>query len=134
MSPLRLRKADPNGKAKGEKKERRRGSDRRKGRERRSRGQARGRDGDGHTRDLYRSDLDRHLWSWASSKTSRKKRKQKREAAERRRNATGIAASVAGALGAVGLSWFLYKKIRGEEREDDPINRQGDLDEADFNE
>jgi hypothetical protein len=125
MSPLRFRKADPNGKAKGEK-ERRRGSDRRRSRERRRAGERRRRDGDRHTRELYRSDLDRHLWSWASSKTSRKKRK--------RRKATGVAASVAGALGAVGLSWFLYKKIRGEEREDDPIGEQVDLDEADFDE
>jgi len=138
MSPLWLGKAEPDGKktrgeaAKGTKKVRRKRSERRSGDDRRRRGDRRRRKRDRHTRDLYRSDLDRHLWSWASSKTSRKKREQDKKTTERRRKVAGVVASAAGALGAAGISWFLYRKIRKEERDEDPISKQADLDEADF--
>jgi hypothetical protein len=131
MSPLWLGKAEPDGKktrgeaTKKSKKERRSGNDRRSGRERRSR-----RKRDRTKKPLYRDDLDRHLWSWAGSKPSRKKREK--ATAERKRKFAGVIASAAGALGAAGLSWFLYQKIRQEEQEEDPIARQADLDEADF--
>ncbi len=103
---------------------RRRGRDRRTGKDRRKRGSRR-------TEELYQSDLDRHLWSWASPASAKKRRKEKARR-ERRRTVAGVVASAAGALSAAGLSYFLYKRLREDERPPDPDQAQGDLDEADF--
>jgi hypothetical protein len=105
--------------------ERRRGEDRRR-RERRS-GSERRQETEGRgVSDLYRSDLDRHLWSWP------RKRKSEKASGEGRSKIARIAASAAGAVGAIGLSWLVYRKLRKDEGAPDPEELQGDLDEADF--
>lgn len=111
-------------------KERRDRVERRSGAERRAAGR---RDGRRRSiRDHYRNDLDRHFWTWASP-SARKRRRQERERRRRRKTALGLIASAAGALGAAGLSVFLYRKLREEdERPIDPAHAQADLDEADF--
>ncbi len=120
MSPLWLKKGDR------ESDERRSGRARRTGKERRGRS----RDGRRSTSDLYQSDLDRHLWSWAGP--GAKKRRKEKSRRKRRRRFAGVVASAAGALSAAGLSYFLYKRLREDELPEDPDDAQGDLDEADF--
>jgi hypothetical protein len=111
----------------GEDAERRSGSDRRTGRDRRDRGR---RDGRRSTSELYQSDLDRHLWSWASP-GAKKRRREKSKRARRRRFA-GVVASAAGALSAAGVSYLLYKRLREEELPEEDNDALADLDEADF--
>jgi len=82
-------------------------------------------------RDLYKTDLDRHLWSWASPSAREKRRKEKHRR-RRRRKVAGVVASAAGAVGAAGLSYFLYRRLREDDRPLDPVHSQADLDEADF--
>lgn len=82
-------------------------------------------------RDLYKTDLDRHLWSWASP-SAREKRRKEKERRQRRRKFAGVVASAAGAVGAAGLSYFLYRRLREDDRPLDPVHSQADLDEADF--
>ncbi len=116
MSPLWLSKARNAKKADVEEhggvEDRRSGKDRRTGRDRR----------DGHrqhgTRELYQSDLDRHLWSWTSP--AAKKRRKARGKRKRRRRFAGVVASAAGALSAAGLSYFLYKRLREDQLPADP--------------
>lgn len=120
MSPLWLKRSDR------ESDERRSGKERRAGKERRRRS----RDGRRSTSDLYQSDLDRHLWSWASPGAKRRRKEKSRR--ERRRRFAGVVASAAGALSAAGLSYFLYKRLREDELPEDLDDAQGDLDEADF--
>ncbi len=122
MAPLWLGKSKREGGAPtADGKERRRGVDRRAVGERRG---SRRRDGAGRgsTRDLYQSDLDRHLWSWASP--TKKKRRRAKAKRERRRKMAGMVAA--------GLSYFLYRRLREEEEPEDPEEGQADLDEADF--
>jgi hypothetical protein len=134
MAPLWLRRTDRNGGTPtAERKDRRRKSERRTGKDRRF-GHDR-RDGRRSIRDYYRSDLDRHLWSWTSPKSTRKKaprRKKPERKLARRRTLAGVVASAAGALSAAGLSYFLYRRLKKEELPDDPAAAQADLDEADF--
>ena len=129
VSPLWLKRGDRDGTAKGEGGERRSGRDRRTGKERRTRA---GRDGRRSTRELYQSDLDRHLWSWASPGAKRRRKQRSKRA--RRCRFTGVVASAAGALSAAGLSYILYKRLREDELPADPEGAEGDLDEADFEE
>lgn len=129
MSPLWLKRGDRDGAPKGEGDERRSGRERRAGKERRKRG---GRDGRRSTSDLYQSDLDRHLWAWASP--GAKRRRKEKSKRKRRRRFAGAVASAAGALSAAGLSYFLYKRLREDELPEDPDDAQADLDEADFEE
>ena len=82
-------------------------------------------------RDLYKTDLDRHLWSWASP-SAREKRRKEKQRRRRRRKLTGVVASAVGAVGAAGLSYFLYRRLHEDERPLDPVHSQADLDEADF--
>ncbi len=110
MSPLWLKRGDRDGPPKGEGDERRSGGERRAGKERRKSGR---RDGRRSTSDLYQSDLDRHLWSWASPGTKRRRKEKSKR--ERRRRFAGVVASAAGALSAAGLSYFLYKRLREDE-------------------
>jgi len=121
VSPLWLKR----GAGKGA--ERRSGTDRRTGRDRRERGR---RDGRRSTSDLYQSDLDRHLWSWASPGAKRRRREKSKRA--RRRRFAGAVASAAGALSAAGLSYLLYKRLREEELPEEDDDAVADLDEADF--
>ena len=94
--------------------------------------------GDGHNnagrgiRDLYKEDLDRHLWSWASP-SGRKERKRREKSRARRRKLARIVASAAGMAGAAGLSYFLYRKLRKNDRVEDPVSAQAEPDE-DFDE
>jgi hypothetical protein len=124
-----LKRSDRDGAPEGEGDERRSGKERRAGRERRKK---RGRDSRRSTSDLYQSDLDRHLWSWASPGAKRRRKEKSRR--ERRRRFAGVVASAAGALSAAGLSYILYKRLREDELPEDPEQAQGDLDEADFEE
>ncbi|NIN71570.1 MAG: hypothetical protein GTO46_06495 [Gemmatimonadetes bacterium] len=126
MSPLWLKRGDRESAPKGEGEERRTGRERRTGKERRGRG----RDGRRSTSELYQSDLDRHLWSWASP--SAKRRRKEKSKRKRRRRFAGVVASAAGALSAAGLSYILYRRLREDELPEDPEDAQGDLDEADF--
>lgn len=128
--PLRIKKndrgaeaSDTNDRVRGERrsasKGRPRKKERRRGRERRS-GDARS-----ETHDLYQSDLDRHLWSWTTDKRGKKRRKRKRH-----RKAARLVASAAGMLGAAGLSYFLYRKLRkGGRRPDDVDSAQAESDD-----
>ncbi len=63
-----------------------------------------------YIRDLYRSDLDRHLWALPVPKNNKKRRKKKER--DKRRRAARLLASAAGALGAAGASYWLYRRIR----------------------
>ena len=142
MTPLKLSKGGrDDGAPKGQRKGRHTAVERRSGKDRRRktspRRQARSikvrRDDDRRSiRDLYKTDLDRHLWSWPVP-SARKKRQKERERRRRRRKVAGIVASAAGAVGAAGLSYLLYRRLRDEEeRPPDPMSAQGDLDDADF--
>jgi hypothetical protein len=126
MTPLKLGRADGDGSA--QKAERRSREDQRGGPERRKSGDLRD-GGRRRVRDLYQSDLDRHLWSWASPA---KKKRRKKKAPARRRRVAGLVASAAGALSAAGLFYFLYRRLRKDDRPDDPVHSQADLDEDDF--
>lgn len=130
MSPLWLKRTDDDGSARGERKKRRSGRERRGPGDRREPDR---RDGGRRrtTSELYQSDLDRHLWSWASSKAAKRRRKE-RTKRKRRRRVAGVVASAAGALSAAGLSYFLYRRLREDELPEDPDAGQADLDEADF--
>ena len=113
MAPFKFGKRDGNGDTKAEQREKRklgkrgRGADARRGK----------RDGRRHTRDLYKTDLDRHLWSWASP-SARKEREKKRRSRARRRKVAGFVASAAGMLGAAGLSYVIYRRLRKDEPDD----------------
>lgn len=126
MVSLRLFNKGKNDTPRGGIAERRSGHDRRSGKERRSAPRVR-RHG---TRDLYKNDLDRHLWSWTSGATEQRRRSPKRK--RRRRTVAGIVASTVGALGAAGLSVFLLRSLREADRPTDPEHAEADLDEADF--
>jgi hypothetical protein len=120
MAPLKLGKLKGDGGApQAAKKERRSRRERRSGKERRSDGSRLG------IRDLYQSDLDRHLWSWASPSV-RKKRRKAQERRRRRRQLAGVLASAAGALSAAGLSYFVWRKLKKEDEPDDPEAAEGD--------
>ncbi|UCF18558.1 MAG: hypothetical protein JSU87_11480 [Gemmatimonadota bacterium] len=109
--------------------DRRSGEDRRSGKDRRgSRGRRHHRRG---IRDLYKTDLDRHLWSWVQP-GARKKRRQEAGQTRRRHTLAGLLASAAGTVGAAGLSYYLWKRLRTTEKSSDPEHEQADLDEADF--
>ena len=70
-----------------------------------------------HMRDLYKTDLDRHLWAWPKSK----------KPARRRRTLVRLIASAAGMLGAAGLSYVAYKKLRKKgSKSPDPIAEQAE--------
>jgi hypothetical protein len=130
MAPPKLRKSDKDGGTAKAGRAERRTRERRTGKELRARTGRR--DGAGRSiRDLYQSDLDRHLWSWAKP-SAKKKRRKERERRVRQRKLARIVASAAGAVGAAGLSYFLYRRLRERERPDDPAHGQADLDEADF--
>ncbi len=108
--------------------------DRRSGEARRSgkdRPGSRGRHHRRGIRDLYKTDLDRHLWSWVRP-GARKKRREQTAQTRRRRTLAGFLASAAGTLGAAGLSFYLWKRLRSPEKPADPEHEQADLDEADF--
>ncbi|UCC72240.1 MAG: hypothetical protein JSV86_18025 [Gemmatimonadota bacterium] len=126
MSPLWLKRT------KDGLKERRSGTDRRAGKDRRK---GHRRDGAGRrgTSELYQSDLDRHLWSWAIPAAAKKRRKAKAKR-ERHRRIAGVVASAAGALSAAGVSYFLYRRLRENQLPEDPETAEADLDEADFEE
>ncbi|KPK64975.1 MAG: hypothetical protein AMS21_05960 [Gemmatimonas sp. SG8_38_2] len=108
------------------------GKERRSGKDRRAEA-AGDRKDRGGVRELYKADLDRHLWSWARPSARQKRRKEK-ERRLRRRRLVGAVASAAGAVGAAGLSYFLYRRLRTDERPLDPEHAQADLEEADFEE
>ncbi len=110
-------------------KERRGRAERRRGRDRRVAAEAEA----PSARDLYRSDLDRYLWSWPKSKPSTKKRKKAKKAPSRRRSVVRILASGAGMVGAAGISYLLYRKLRNKESglEDDPLSAQAEVEPDD---
>lgn len=110
--------------------ERRSGYDRRSGKDRRGKSPPRRHERRRRTRDLYKNDLDRHLWSWPSAATERKRKVPKRRV--RRRTVAGIVASTVGAVGAAGLSVFLLRRLRDVEPPPDPDHAEADLNEADF--
>ena len=95
------------------KRERRSGADRRSGEERRW-------SGADDPRDLYQSDLDRHLWSWPTP--SRRKRKRKG-----RFKRVGLIASAAGLIGAAG--YLFYRRRQDDAAANaDPEDAQGSED------
>ena len=101
---------------KSKRENRKKDSDRREGVDRRmsDRRKAKGRL---HMRDLYKTDLDRHLWAWPKSK----------KPARRRRTMVRLIASAAGMLGAAGLSYVAYKKLRKKgSKSPDPIAEQAE--------
>ena len=110
--------------------ERRSGHDRRCGRDRRAQPSASRHERTRRTRDLYKNDLDRHLWSWTSPATEGRGKERRRRA--RRRTVAGIVASTIGAVGAAGLSVILLRSLREEDKPADPEHAEADLDEADF--
>lgn len=110
--------------------ERRSGNDRRSGKDRRSTSRAARHERGRGTRDLYKNDLDRHLWSWTSAANEQRRKRRKRRT--RRRTVAGIVASTIGALGAAGLSVVLLRSLREDDRSIDPDHVEADLDEADF--
>ena len=70
------------------------------------------------TEDLYQSDLDRHLWS-VPSRPERKERDGGRRIAR-------LIASAAGMLGAAGLSYWVYRRLRDRsDSETDAPTRDG---------
>lgn len=94
----------------------------RRKRRRRARAKADGR----RTEDLYRTDLDRHLWTPRVRDGRRRRR--------RRRKLARAVASTAGMLGAAGLSYWLYRVLRDsdsdhEDASDDPEAAQADVEE-----
>lgn len=115
MAPLKLGKPKGDGGApQAAKKERRGGKERRSSKERRRDGSRLG------IRDLYQSDLDRHLWSWASPSARKAKARRRR-----RRQLAGVLASAAGALSAAGLSYFMWRKFKRAGERDDPEAAEG---------
>ena len=107
--------------------ERRSGHDRRSGKDRRSTSRATRHERRRETRDLYKNDLDRHLWSWTSAAAEQRRKQRKRKTKQRT-----IAATV-GALGAAGISVLLLRSLRKDDRRPtDPEDAEADLDEADF--
>jgi hypothetical protein len=130
MVSLRLFKKDKEDEPRRGVTERRSGYDRRSGRDRRAQLVASRHERRRRTRDLYKNDLDRHLWSWASPPAERRRKVRKRRA--RRRTVAGIVASTIGAVGAAGLSVILLRTLREEDRPADPEHVEADLDEGDF--
>jgi len=130
MVSLRLFKNDDDGAPESARADRRSGHDRRSGRDRRAKRPPRRHERRRRTRDLYKNDLDRHLWSWTSAATERRRKVRKRRT--RRRTVAGIVASAVGAIGAAGLSVLLLRKLRDEEPTPDPEHAEADLNEADF--
>jgi hypothetical protein len=130
MVSLRLFKRDDDGAPEGARTERRSGHDRRSGRDRRAERPPRRHERRRRTRDLYKNDLDRHLWSWTSAAAERRRKVRKRRT--RRRTVAGIVVSTVGAIGAAGLSFLLLRKLRDEELPPDPEEAEADLNEADF--
>lgn len=85
-----------------------------------------------YIRDLYRSDLDRHLWALPVPKDDKKRRKKKER--DKRHRATRLLASAAGMLGAAGASYWLYRRIRKSKHGDAdpqsaPVNEVGEAPE-----
>lgn len=130
MVSLRMLKKDDDSASGHAPVERRSGYDRRSGTDRRAKSRPRRRERRRRTRDLYKNDLDRHLWSWTSAAAERKRKVRKRR--NRRRTVAGIVASTVGAFGAAGLSVFLLRKLRDQELPPDPEDAEADLNEADF--
>ena len=130
MVSLRLFKKDDDGAQASARIDRRSGHDRRSGRDRRAQPPTRRHGRRRRTRDLYKNDLDRHLWSWTSASAERRRKVQKRRS--RRRTVAGIVASAVGAFGAAGLSVLLLRRLREEELPPDPEHAEADLNEADF--
>lgn len=122
----RKRKADL---PEGVKKDRRSGSDRRHGNDRRVAEPPEATADD--ARNIYKHDLDRHLWSWSRSSRARVRNSDRRRKIRRRKKAAGLIASAAGALGAASLSFFLYRQLRDHDRSAAP-EADADLDKADF--
>jgi hypothetical protein len=129
MMAVRWTSARDGGASKAQRKERRSGRDRRADKDRRA-GRDRRRQRRG-IRDLYKTDLDRHLWSWARP-GARKSGRAQDKSKGRRRTLASLVASAAGTLGAAGLSYYLWKRLREPEEPADPEHAQADLDEADF--
>ena len=95
---------------KSKREKRKKGSDRRMSDRRKAKGRL-------HMRDLYQTDLDRHFWAWPKSK----------KPAGRRRTMVRLIASAAGMLGAAGLSYVAYKKLRKKgSKSPDPIAEQAE--------
>jgi len=130
MVSLRLFKKDDDGAQAAARFDRRSGHDRRSGRDRRAQSPTQRHGRRRRTRDLYKNDLDRHLWSWTSAAAERRRKVQKRRS--RRRTVAGIVASAVGAVGAAGLSVLLLRRLREEELTPDPEHAEADLKEADF--
>jgi hypothetical protein len=127
MISLKFNKQSSEGVDKPVRKERRSGRDRRSGGDRRAIPRGERRAGGRRTRDLYKNDLDRHLWSWSIPATAQRRKKKKRRS--RRRTMAGLLASAAGAA---GLSFLLYRKLREGEPPAEPSDAAADLDEDDF--
>lgn len=79
---------------------------RRRGKKERRGGRDRRRSADIH--DLYQTDLDRHLWSFRKGKAGKGGKPKK---SVRRK----VARLVAGAVGVAGLTYWLYRRRRGDE-------------------
>ena len=128
MARLRLgRNGGKRDAPRGQKRERRRAAGRHRRGDRRRRNDRR----DGRNiRDLYKTDLDRHLWSWASP-SAKKERKKRRRSRARRRKIAGLLASAAGMLSAAGLSYLVYRKLRKGDRPEDLITDPAEHDEDD---
>lgn len=83
-----------------------------------------------YIRDLYRSDLDRHLWALPVAKNDKKRQKEREK---RRRRAKRLFASAAGMLGAAGASYWLYRRIRkGKGEPDDQETTEADREPLDL--
>jgi hypothetical protein len=131
MTPLKSKSRKDRAVLRSRTTERRSSAERRSGKDRR-RSKAKRQRAGRSVRDLYKTDLDRHLWSWPVT-SAKKKRAKDRERRKRRRKFVGLVASAAGALGAAGLSYMLYRRLHEDEtRERDPDHAEADLDEADF--
>ncbi|MDP2576285.1 MAG: hypothetical protein V3U63_01850 [Gemmatimonadota bacterium] len=88
-------------------------------------------------RDLYKTDLDRHLWAWPKPKSARRKKKKAGKTSDgRRRRVARLVASAAGMLGAAGVSYLVYRRLRKRDGDfrDDPEAAQADGDLADESE
>jgi hypothetical protein len=130
MVSLRMFKKDDGSAAGRVPVERRSGYDRRTGKDRRGKSPTRRHERRRRTRDLYKNDLDRHLWSWTSAAAERKRKTRKPRS--HKRTVAGIVASAVGAVGAAGLSVLLLRKLRDAELPSDPEHAEADLNEADF--
>ena len=88
-------------------------------------------------RDLYKNDLDRHLWAWPKPRSARRKKKKAGKTSDgRRRRVARLVASAAGMLGAAGVSYLVYRRLRKRDGDfrDDPEAAEADADLADESE